>query len=31
MGAKASQLGAPECSPDTWNFYTDLRSACIRY
>src|SRR5699024_1679476 len=25
MGAKASQLGAPECSPDTWNFYTELR------
>lgn len=31
MGAKASQLGAPECSADVWNFYTDLRSACIRY
>ena len=31
MGAKASQLGAPECSPEVWNFYTDLRSACIRY
>lgn len=31
MGAKASQLGAPECSPDTWAFYTDLRSACVRY
>lgn len=31
MGAKASQLGAPECSPDVWNFYADLRSACIRY
>ncbi|MEV4615463.1 aldehyde dehydrogenase family protein [Kitasatospora sp. NPDC049258] len=31
MGAKASQLGAPECSLDVWNFYTDLRSACIRY
>jgi aldehyde dehydrogenase (NAD+) len=31
MGAKASQLGAPECSPAVWNFYTDLRSACIRY
>jgi hypothetical protein len=31
MGAKASQLGAPECSPDTWNVYTDLRSAWIRY
>lgn len=31
VGAKASQLGAPECSPEVWNFYTDLRSACIRY
>lgn len=31
MGAKASQLGAPECSPEVWSFYTDLRSACIRY
>ncbi|MGV9801842.1 aldehyde dehydrogenase family protein [Mycobacterium sp. NPDC003449] len=31
MGTKASQLGAPECSPDVWNFYTDLRSACITY
>ena len=31
MGAKASQLGAPECSPDVWDFYTDLRSACIAY
>ncbi|WP_285566472.1 aldehyde dehydrogenase family protein [Streptomyces sp. RTGN2] len=31
MGAKASQLGAPECSPDVWDFYTDLRSACIKY
>ncbi|WP_341976196.1 aldehyde dehydrogenase family protein [Microbacterium sp. LTA6] len=31
MGAKASQLGAPECSPEVWQFYTDLRSACIRY
>jgi alpha-ketoglutaric semialdehyde dehydrogenase len=31
MGAKASQLGAPECSPEVWNFYTDLRSVCIRY
>jgi aldehyde dehydrogenase (NAD+) len=31
MGAKASQLGAPECSPEVWNFYTDLRSACIAY
>ncbi|WP_419998809.1 aldehyde dehydrogenase family protein [Streptomyces boninensis] len=31
MGTKASQLGAPECSPEVWDFYTDLRSACIRY
>lgn len=31
MGAKASQLGAPQCSPDVWDFSTDLRSACIRY
>ncbi|MHA6622327.1 aldehyde dehydrogenase family protein [Pseudonocardia sp. DLS-67] len=31
MGTKASQLGAPECSPDVWDFYTDLRSACIAY
>lgn len=31
MGAKASQLGAPECSPEVWAFYTDLRSATIRY
>ncbi|AKU19010.1 aldehyde dehydrogenase [Luteipulveratus mongoliensis] len=31
MGAKASQLGAPECSHDVWQFYTDLRSACIKY
>jgi acyl-CoA reductase-like NAD-dependent aldehyde dehydrogenase len=31
VGAKASQLGAPECSPDVWNFYTDLRSACVKY
>jgi aldehyde dehydrogenase (NAD+) len=31
MGAKASQLGAPECSPDVWEFYTELRSAAITY
>jgi aldehyde dehydrogenase (NAD+) len=31
MGAKASQLGAPECSPQVWEFYTDWRSACISY
>lgn len=31
MGAKASQLGAPECSPQVWDFYTDWRSACISY
>lgn len=31
MGVKASQLGPPECSPEVWDFYTDLRSACISY
>lgn len=31
MGAKASQFGAPECSPQVWDFYTDWRSACISY
>ncbi|OBI48020.1 aldehyde dehydrogenase [Mycobacterium sp. E796] len=31
VGAKASQLGPPECSPDMWDFYTELRSACIKY
>lgn len=31
MGAKLSQYGAPECSADTWEFYTELRSACISF
>jgi acyl-CoA reductase-like NAD-dependent aldehyde dehydrogenase len=31
QGAKASQFGAPECSPQVWDFYTDWRSACISY
>lgn len=31
MGAKLSQYGAPECSPETWDFYTEWRSACISF
>lgn len=31
MGAKLSQYGAPECSADTWEFYTELRSACVSF
>ncbi len=31
MGAKLSQYGAPECSAETWEFYTELRSACISF
>lgn len=31
LGAKDSRLGAPECSPDTGNFSTELRTVCIRY
>ncbi|RBP65085.1 aldehyde dehydrogenase (NAD+) [Brevibacterium sanguinis] len=31
MGAKLSQYGAPECSAETWEFYTELRSACIAF
>ncbi|WP_219413490.1 aldehyde dehydrogenase family protein [Pseudonocardia nigra] len=30
-GAKASQFGPPECSPQVWDFYTEWRSACISY
>lgn len=30
-GAKASQAGPPECSPQVWDFYTEWRSACITY
>jgi acyl-CoA reductase-like NAD-dependent aldehyde dehydrogenase len=31
MGAKLSQYGAPECSPETWDFYMERRSACISF
>jgi alpha-ketoglutaric semialdehyde dehydrogenase len=31
IGAKLSQHGAPECSPEVWEFYTEWRSACISY
>ena len=31
MGAKLSQAGAPECSPQVWDFYTSWHSACIAY
>lgn len=31
MGAKLSQYGAPECSPETWDFYMEWRSACISF
>jgi len=31
MGSKLSQYGAPECSPQVWDFYTEWRSACISY
>lgn len=31
MGAKLSQFGPPECSPEVWDFYTEWRSACITY
>ncbi|MGH3490045.1 MAG: aldehyde dehydrogenase family protein [Actinopolymorphaceae bacterium] len=31
VGAKLSQYGPPECSPQVWDFYTDWRSACITY
>jgi acyl-CoA reductase-like NAD-dependent aldehyde dehydrogenase len=29
VGTKQSQLGPPECSPQTFDFYTEWRSACI--
>jgi acyl-CoA reductase-like NAD-dependent aldehyde dehydrogenase len=29
-GTKASQYGPPECSEETFDFYTELRSACVR-
>lgn len=31
VGAKSSQYGPPECSPQVWDFYTEWRSACIGY
>ncbi|MQA04073.1 MAG: aldehyde dehydrogenase family protein [Streptosporangiales bacterium] len=31
VGAKSSQYGPPECSPEVWDFYTEWRSACISY
>lgn len=31
LGTKASQLGPAECSPETWEFFTELRTACLRY
>ncbi|AJF70281.1 aldehyde dehydrogenase [Streptomyces vietnamensis] len=30
-GAKASQYGPPECSPEVFDFYTQWHSACIGY
>ncbi|MDI3384995.1 aldehyde dehydrogenase family protein [Streptomyces sp. B-S-A8] len=30
-GAKASQYGPPECSPEVFDFYTAWHSACIGY
>jgi acyl-CoA reductase-like NAD-dependent aldehyde dehydrogenase len=31
VGTRLSQYGAPECSPHVWDFYTEWRSACVRY
>ncbi|MDI3403707.1 aldehyde dehydrogenase family protein [Streptomyces cavernicola] len=31
VGAKASQYGPPECSPEVFDFYTEWHSACIGY
>lgn len=31
LGTKSSQYGAPECSPQVWDFYTEWRSACVSY
>lgn len=31
MGAKLSQYGPPECSAETFEFYTEWRSACIAF
>nr|AGZ94194.1 aldehyde dehydrogenase [Streptomyces sp. MMG1121] len=31
IGAKESQYGPAECSPQVWDFYTQWRTACISY
>lgn len=31
MGTKMSQFGPPECSPEVMDFFTELRSVCLRY
>ncbi|WP_369260920.1 aldehyde dehydrogenase [Streptomyces sp. R35] len=31
LGAKESQYGPAECSPQVWDFYTEWRTACITY
>ncbi|KQV19536.1 MULTISPECIES: aldehyde dehydrogenase [unclassified Kitasatospora] len=31
IGTKQSQYGPAECSPQVWDFYTEWRTACIRY
>jgi aldehyde dehydrogenase (NAD+) len=31
VGAKESQYGPAECSPQTWDFYTEWRTACVSY
>ncbi|MFF8383035.1 aldehyde dehydrogenase family protein [Streptomyces kanasensis] len=31
VGAKESQYGPAECSPQVWDFYTEWRTACVSY
>lgn len=31
MGTKMSQFGPPECSAEVMDFFTELRSVCVRY
>ncbi|MFI5528235.1 aldehyde dehydrogenase family protein [Kitasatospora sp. NPDC051853] len=31
IGTKESQYGPAECSPHTWDFYTEVRTACVSY
>jgi aldehyde dehydrogenase (NAD+) len=31
VGAKDSQYGPPECSPQVWDFYTEWRTACVSF